>query len=190
MLIKELCSDYFWIMPKTPKYTEGAKIPYITSKNLRNGSIDYSNCKYVTEDDFNKLSTKRCILENDFLISMIGTLGEVAIVSKDDLPIYGQNMYLLRPDFSKISKKYLFYFLTSSYLKQKLLNITNGATQSYLHDTDIINQSIQNRTIEEQNSISHELDSITNALSAKKRELESLNELIKSQFIKEAILYE
>ena len=28
MLISELCNDYFWIMPKTPRYVDGANIPY------------------------------------------------------------------------------------------------------------------------------------------------------------------
>ena len=43
--LKEYLKEDFWIMPATPKYIESG-IPYITSKNIRNGSIDYSNINY------------------------------------------------------------------------------------------------------------------------------------------------
>lgn len=183
MLMKDLCKDYFWIMPKTPKYTEAASIPYITSKNLKEGYINYSNCKYITKETFKKLTSKRYIQEDDFLISMIGTIGEVGIVKKSDLPIYGQNMYLLRPDFTKVNKRYLYHFLSSSYLKNKLLSIINGATQGYLHDKDIIDQPIKLYDLRVQNFIADELDLINNAIKLKQNELLSLDKIIKSRFI-------
>ena len=66
MKICELCSDFFWIMPKTPRYVDGASIPYITSKNLKNGLIDYEGCKYITDEAFRGLTSKRFIQEDDF----------------------------------------------------------------------------------------------------------------------------
>ena len=93
--IKELCKENFWVMPSTPNY-QNEGIPYITSKNIKNGKVMFDNVKYITENDYKSISCNRPIKENDFLISMIGTIGEVGIVKKEDLPFYGQNMYLLR----------------------------------------------------------------------------------------------
>ena len=183
MLISELCNDYFWIMPKTPRYVDGANIPYITSKNLKNGSINYKDCKYITEDAFKNLTSKRYIQEDDFLISMIGTIGEVGIVKKTDLPIYGQNMYLLRPNYALVNKRYLYNFITSTPVNTKLQNIINGATQGYLHDKDIINLFLVNRTLEEQAKIATQLDNIRNIIELKMQEINDLDELIKSRFI-------
>ena len=183
MFVKDFCLDYFWIMPKTPKYVDSAKIPYITSKNLKNGKIDYSNCKYITEEAFKNLTSKRYIQEEDFLISMIGTVGEVGIVNKDDLPIYGQNMYLLRPNYKMVDKRYLYNFLTSTTVKTKLLSILNGATQGYLRDKDITELNIINRSLPEQRYIAKQLDNIRNSISIKKLVLFSLDELVKSRFI-------
>lgn len=183
MLISELCNDYFWIMPKTPRYVDGANIPYITSKNLKNGTINYKDCKYITEDAFKKLTSKRFIQEDDFLISMIGTVGEVGIVKKSDLPIYGQNMYLLRPNYKLVNKRYLYNFITSTPVNTKLQNIINGATQGYLHDKDIINLSLADRTFDEQTKIATQLDDIRNTIELKQQEINNLNELIKSRFI-------
>lgn len=183
MLISELCNDYFWIMPKTPRYVDGATIPYITSKNLKNGAINYNDCKYITEDAFKNLTSKRFIQEDDFLISMIGTVGEVGVVKKSDLPIYGQNMYLLRPNYELVNKRYLYNFITSTYVNTKLQNIINGATQGYLHDKDIINLSLVDRSLDEQAKIATKLDSIRNIIELKQQEINNLDELIKSRFI-------
>ncbi|MDD7622281.1 MAG: restriction endonuclease subunit S [Candidatus Onthovivens sp.] len=190
MLISELCNDYFWIMPKTPRYVDGANIPYITSKNLKNGSINYKDCKYITEDAFKNLTSKRYIQEDDFLISMIGTIGEVGIVKKTDLPIYGQNMYLLRPNYALVNKRYLYNFITSTPVNTKLQNIINGATQGYLHDKDIINLFLVNRTLEEQAKIATQLDNIRNIIELKMQEINDLDELIKSRFIEMFAKYE
>ena len=183
MNIKDICQDYFWIMPKTPKYDENGKIPYITSKNLKDGDIDYSNCKYINQQSFEKLTSKRFIQEDDFLISMIGTIGEVGIVKKTDLPIYGQNMYLLRPNYNLVDKRYLYHFLSSSTVKSILLSIINGATQGYLHDKDIIELFLKEKTLTEQKEIAKELDLIKNSITLKNEQLKSYDELIKSRFI-------
>ena len=63
-------------MPSTPNY-QNEGIPYITSKNIRNGIVMFDDVKYITEEDYKTISNNRPITENDFLISMIGTIGEV-----------------------------------------------------------------------------------------------------------------
>src|SRR5690625_4007151 len=108
-IIKELCIENFWVMPATPNY-QNVGIPYITSKNIRNGSVNFDNVKYINYEDYEIISSNRPIKENDFLISMIGTIGEVGIVKSDDLPFYGQNMYLLRLDTKQINIKFFYHY--------------------------------------------------------------------------------
>ena len=100
--VKDVISEAFWIMPSTPKFVDNSDIPYITSKNLRKRSIDFTNIKYISNDDYVTISRQRPILENDILIGMIGTIGEIAKVGVFDFKFYGQNMYLLRLDESII----------------------------------------------------------------------------------------
>ncbi|MBQ8007385.1 MAG: restriction endonuclease subunit S, partial [Lachnospiraceae bacterium] len=40
----------FWLMPATPKFQDQG-IPYITSKNIKNGMIDFDDVKYISEND-------------------------------------------------------------------------------------------------------------------------------------------
>ena len=130
--VKDVCKSFFWIMPQTPEYIEGGDVPYITSKNIKNGKVDFTGCKYISRDDYNELTRNRAIMPGDFLISMIGTLGEVSIVRRQDGEFYGQNIFLLRLKES-IDSHYVFSYLTSvDYVKHWWDKCKNASTQSYL----------------------------------------------------------
>ncbi|MBE6160244.1 MAG: restriction endonuclease subunit S [Lactobacillales bacterium] len=175
--IKDLCLENFWVMPSTPKYqTEG--IPYITSKNIRNGIVMFNDVKYITEDDYKSISNNRPIKENDFLVSMIGTIGEVGIVKSDDLPFYGQNMYLLRLNTELVSIKFFYHYFTSDKVRNILLGEKNNGNQGYLKTKNIEMLKIPCPPLEIQEEIVRILDKF-GELEAK---LEAELEARKSQY--------
>ena len=155
--IKDICLENFWVMPATPKY-QSTGIPYITSKNIRNGNVIFDDIKYITEEDYYSISNNRPIKENDFLISMIGTIGEVGIVKSDDLPFYGQNMYLLRLDTSIINIKFFYYYFISDKVKNVLMGEKNNGNQGYLKTKNIEEIRIPLPPMQIQNEIVHILD--------------------------------
>ena len=64
---------------KTPQYVD-AGIPFLSVSNLRRGRIDFSNCKFVSDDTHREL-TKRCRPEpGDLLMGKVATLGVVDVV--------------------------------------------------------------------------------------------------------------
>ena len=63
--IEEITTDMFWIMPSTPKFSEYGEIPYITSKNIRNGNITFAKTKLISRSDYLDLSRNRPILKGD-----------------------------------------------------------------------------------------------------------------------------
>jgi len=66
----------------TPKYIPRG-IPLITSKNLKDGEIDFDNVFYISQDDYEQI-IKRSFVENgDILYGMIGTIGSPVIVQTD-----------------------------------------------------------------------------------------------------------
>lgn len=179
--ITDLCLNSFWIMPQTPKYVDNG-VPYITSKNIKNGSINFDKINFITDKDYNKISKNREIKINDFLISMIGTIGEVAIIKKSDLYFYGQNMYLLRFDEKKVNFKYMYYFLTSPNTRNILISNKNSSTQGYIKYKTITNLDVNIYDLPTQEKIVRELDKINEIIDKKKQQLADLDTLIKSQF--------
>lgn len=50
--LEEVLVDKFWIMPATPKFDDNGEIPYVTSKNISGGNIDFERVKHISRDDF------------------------------------------------------------------------------------------------------------------------------------------
>lgn len=184
--LKDICVDNFWIMPSTPKYViEG--IPYLTSKNIKNGKINLDNVNYISETDYKNISNNRTIQSNDILLSMIGTIGEIAIVNEKDLPFYGQNMYLLRLNINVVNIKYFYYFYKSSIVQKKLLNGKNQGTQGYLRTKNIEELIVPIPSLEEQNRIVEILDKFEKKIDIIKKQIDS--RLLQFEYLSNEILF-
>lgn len=183
-LIEELCpdgveylttndvkEDSFWLMPATPNYIESG-VPYITSKNVRNGKIDFTNVSYISQTDYESISANRSINVGDVLITMIGTIGEVCIVS-DERDFYGQNLYLVRLDNSKILTKYYYYFITSVSVKNSLVTRKNASSQGYIKAGSIENLRFPIPPLPVQEEIVRILDKFTDITSELQAELQA-----------------
>ena len=128
--VKDVLNDSFWLMPATPKYIEEG-IPYITSKNIKNRILDFGDTKFISEEDYLRISRNRPVRPGDILISMIGTLGQTAIVPKGK-SFYGQNVYLLRLNNEIINTSFFCEFFNSGDVQNKLTGKSNQSTQAYL----------------------------------------------------------
>ena len=99
----------------TPKPAEiGYKL--ITGKHIKNGQIDSSDAYYISVKDYQKINERSLVEQWDVLMSMIGTVGEVALVKKH--PDYAiKNIALFKCGNSKLKGKWLTYYLKSSEAK-------------------------------------------------------------------------
>ena len=176
--VKSLCNDNFWLMPATPEFDDNGTIPYITSKNIKGRKIDFQNTKYINEHVYQELSRTRCIVENDILISMIGTIGEAAIVKQEDLFFYGQNMYILRLNNKLVNHKFFLYYFTAPFILNSLLSKKNSSNQGYLKAGQIENLKIPIPPL----SIQTEIVKILDALTALTSELTSELTLRRKQY--------
>ena len=68
---------------KTPTYVEKG-IPFLSIKDISKGYIDFSNTKFITEEEHERL-IKRCNPQNgDLLFSRIGTLGKFKVIDVNE----------------------------------------------------------------------------------------------------------
>jgi len=154
----DLTIDKFWIMPATPKFNENESVPYITSKNIRGGHIYFKKVKFISRQDYLNLSRNRPIIAGDFLISMIGTIGEVARVKESDIDFYGQNMYLVRLNDNLINSGYFLHFFDSPKMKSHFNAVKNNSGQGYLKANNINSIRVPVPSLEEQARIVAILD--------------------------------
>ncbi len=66
----------------TPKYVENG-VPLVTSKNLRDGILNLSDVKFISEKDHEEISRRSLVEKGDILFAMIGTIGNPVIVEQE-----------------------------------------------------------------------------------------------------------
>ncbi len=90
----------------TPTYIESG-VPFISVKDIYDGRIDFSNTKYISEEEHKELS-KRCNVEKgDLLITKSGTIGRTAIVTEDREFSLFVSVALLKPASSEVNLKFI-----------------------------------------------------------------------------------
>lgn len=113
----------------SPKYVPMG-IPLVTSKNLSNGTIDYGNVKYITQEDADKINARSMVDDDDILFAMIGSIGNPVLVKKDS-EFCIKNMALFKKFAdTDISMQYMYWFFF--YAQYKLKKEASGGVQSFI----------------------------------------------------------
>ena len=124
----------------SPKYVEKG-FPLITSKNLINGKLDFSNVKYISEKDYLKINERSKVDNGDILLAMIGTIGNPVIVNEAEINFSIKNVALFK--FFKnsvIKNNYLYYLLLFA---ESIMNKQSaGGVQSFVSLTFLRNYVI------------------------------------------------
>lgn len=113
----------------SPKYVPMG-IPLVTSKNLSNGTIDYGNVKYITQEDADKINARSMVDDDDILFAMIGSIGNPVLVKKDR-EFCIKNMALFKKYANTdISMRYMYWFFF--FIQYKLKKEASGGVQSFI----------------------------------------------------------
>ena len=114
----------------TPKQTEtGYKL--LTSKHIKNGQITPVDAYYISEEDYKKINARSLVEQWDVIMSMIGTVGEAAVVRNQ--PNYAiKNVALFKCAGSELKGKWLAYYLSSPDAQGHMSGNQKGSSQQFL----------------------------------------------------------
>ncbi len=141
----------------SPKYVP-VGIPLVTSKNLVNGVIDYSNVKCITQEDADKINARSMVDDDDILFAMIGSIGNPVLVKKDR-EFCIKNMALFkRFANTDISMRYVYWFLF--YAQYELKKEASGGVQSFISLSRFREYLMPLPPVAEQNRIVAKLEEI------------------------------
>ena len=116
-------------------YVDDKSYRYIRGKDVKPLKLMDDDNVYMPFEDYKKLS-KYALKENDILVSVVGTLGNAAIITKKDIPaIFSCKSTVLR--VNKINPNYLLVYLNSKYGRELLLRKERGAIQKGLNLDDL-----------------------------------------------------
>lgn len=158
--------------------------PYLmlSSKNIDDDSISLESPRYLSKESFEVENRRTHIAEGDILLTIVGSIGRAAIVSKNLNKICLQrSVAVIKPKRDILVPKYLMYQF--HYLQPVLEKEAHGVAQKGIYIKQIEKLYVKIVDIEEQYNIVKVLDKISFLISLRKRQLAKFNELVKARFV-------
>ena len=116
-------------------YTDDRTYRYIRGKDVKPMRLEENDNVYMPQDDFERLS-KYALQAGDVLVSVVGTLGNAALVEERHLPaIFSCKSTALR--VKNVEPRYLVTYLNCRYGQDLLLRKERGAVQKGLNLDDL-----------------------------------------------------
>jgi len=126
--IKDICTGIYDGPHATPPLSDTGAI-FLGISNFNNGRLDFSDIRYISEDDLPKWTKRVIPQKNDIVFSYEATLNLYAIIPEGFRGCLGRRMALLRVDETKADYKFLYYYFYSDAWRATVNeNIVLGAT--------------------------------------------------------------
>ena len=115
----------------SPKYVHDG-YPLITSKNLKEGSIDFINVNLISREDLDAINKRSKVDAGDILMPMIGTIGN-PVIADASCEYAVKNVALIKfHKDSKVDNLFLKDILSSAEMQSKFDLQATGSTQRFI----------------------------------------------------------
>ncbi len=165
-----------------PMGIEQSNYLMLSSKNIDDDYITLNDPRYLSQEDFEAENRRTNIKPNDLLITIVGTIGRVAIVPNSLTEFCVQrSVAVLKPKPEIVYNRFLMHYLQSMrpYLEQE----SRGVAQKGIYLKQLSNLSIILPPLDEQRKIAAVLDKVSDLIAKRRQQLDKLDEMVKSRFI-------
>ena len=143
----------------TPRYITSG-VPFLSVKDMSSGQLDFSNCKYISEQEHKELYT-RCNPEyGDLLLTKVGTTGIPVVVDTNEQFSLFVSVALLKFNQNLIYNKFLQHLINSPLVQTQATENTRGVGNKNWVMRDIANTIIALPPIAEQKRIVEQLEQL------------------------------
>lgn len=162
--------------------SKGIKFVKVESIDDRSCNIIVDKLSFIDEAS-NELLSRSKLHNNDLLYTIAGTIGRVAIVSKENLPANtNQAVAIIRPNLEKVDLKYLLYSLINPATKTYLLTKVVHAVQANLSLSVLGNCPIPLPNMNEQRAIAKILSDLDDKIELNRRMNKTLESIAQALF--------
>lgn len=108
--LKDLCESITDCVNKTaPTVVGPTPFKMIRTTNVKNGWIELSQVKYVTEEVYQRWTRRGAPRPGDVVLTREAPMGEVGMVRTNDTIFLGQRLIQYRADPCKLDNRFLLY---------------------------------------------------------------------------------
>lgn len=168
-------------------------IPFYRSKEIieKQKGNNISTELFITQEKYNEIKDKYSVpIENDLLLTSVGTLGIPYIVKKNEIFYFKDGNLTWFREYNNLEPLFLYYFFLSFTGKERLNEITIGSTQSALTINGLKQISISLPPFQEQKAIANILSSFDEKIELLKEQNETLEEMAQGVFKESLVKYE
>ena len=158
----------------TPDYVKSGKI-FISSKDISKGYLDLNDIKYISEDEYNKISTNAKPVKGDVLFTRVGSnLGNPTVIETNlPLTIFVSLGYL-RVNKNLLDNYFIKYWMESNYFWQQVDSKVAGGAKQNLNIGWLSKFEIKFPKIVEQKKIANTLELLDKKIELQTKKIEDL----------------
>ena len=165
-----------------PTSVEKSKYLMISSKNIDDDCITLNNPRYLSKEDFDTENKRTNIEPGDLLMTIVGTIGRVAIMPNSFTKICVQrSVAVLKPKSDIVFNRFLMYYLQS--MRPYLERESRGVAQKGIYLKQIGSLTIFLPPLDEQRKIAAVLDKVSDLIAKRRQQLDKLDTLVKARFV-------
>lgn len=165
-----------------PAGIENSKHLMLSSKNINDDEITTTAPRFLTDEQFDIENKRTNVLSGDLLMTIVGTVGRVAVVPEMLAGICLQrSVAVIKPNPTIINNRYLMYQLQS--MRKFLESEARGVAQKGIYLKQIGDLSVITPPLDEQYRVVDTLDHISGLIHIYQQQLTKLDELIKARFV-------
>jgi type I restriction enzyme S subunit len=112
-----------------PKRTEEGVRFLAGATDIKHLTISFEKCSFISQEDYDQMHRKYHIQKDDILLTIVGTIGNVAIVRESDLPFSMQRSIAILRASDTFSNKYIYLLLNSLSFKHYMNTNINPTGQ-------------------------------------------------------------
>ena len=165
-----------------PSGVEQSEYLMLSSKNIDDDFITLDSPRFLSHSDYIAENKRTTVSEGDLLMTIVGTIGRVAIVPKELNGICLQrSVAVIKPNKEIINNRYLMYQLQNmqSFLEKE----ARGVAQKGIYLKQVSQLDIKLPELEQQKQIVKVLDKVSKLIFLRKQQLSKLDELVKARFV-------
>ena len=165
-----------------PSGVEQSEYLMLSSKNIDDDFITLDSPRFLSYSDYIAENKRTTVGEGDLLMTIVGTIGRVAIVPKELNGICLQrSVAVIKPNKEIINNRYLMYQLQN--MRPFLEKEARGVAQKGIYLKQVSQLDIKLPELEQQKQIVKVLDKVTELISLCKQQLTKLDKLVKARFV-------
>ena len=165
-----------------PSGVEQSEYLMLSSKNIDDDFITLDSPRFLSHSDYIAENKRTTVSEGDLLMTIVGTIGRVAIVPEELKGICLQrSVAVIKPEREVVNNCYLMYQLQN--MRPFLEKEARGVAQKGIYLKQVSQLDIKLPELEHQMQIVKVLDKASKLIFLRRQQLAKLDELVKARFV-------